>query len=301
MRKPLSELMIDFLSEQDISENSRNTYKTVLNRFVRWIVVQGIDFWSIKRSNIIDYKTYISKQNKSSNTIDLYLTVIRKLFKWLDNNGLYDNIATGIHSPKRYRGHRKGYLQIDQVSQLLNSIDKSTIIGARDYAIVSLMVRAGLRRVEVCRMTYGDLEIGKNITLRIQRKGHIEKDCVIGITGKMLKALQSYINMRGVVPNGQPLFVSHARGYNNQPLSAQSIARIVKQYMAIIGVTGKGITCHSLRHTAAILSLKAGATIDEVQQMLGHTSIETTKIYLSAIEEETRLNNPAVHVLDTLF
>ncbi|MFR4036327.1 MAG: tyrosine-type recombinase/integrase [Butyricimonas faecalis] len=59
-------------------------------------------------------------------------------------------------------------------------------------------------------------------------------------------------------------------------------------------------TCHSLRHTAAILSLKAGASIYDVQQMLGHTSIKP-RIYLRAIDAEKRMDNAAIRRLDELF
>ena len=61
------------------------------------------------------------------------------------------------------------------------------------------------------------------------------------------------------------------------------------------------MTCHSLRHTAAIRTLKAGADVYEVQQMLGHSDIKTTTIYLRAIEEETRVNNRAVRILDKVL
>lgn len=302
MRKPLSELVVEFLSEQDVSPTSCKVYKSTIDNFVRWVVAKGISFWSIKRADLLGYKASLQNKKMCRNSVDLYLTVVRKLFKWLELRGLYDNIAAGIHSPRRYRGHKKGYLQPEQVVSLLASMDRNTPIGARDYAIISLMVRAGLRRVEICRMSIGDMNAGTPYTLRIQRKGHTEKDCVIGITSKLVAALNDYVsNYRCGAPVGAPLFVSHGRGYHSKEISPKHVSRVIKQYFAKIGVNDKEITGHSLRHTAAILSLKAGATIDEVQQMLGHTSIETTKIYLSAIEEETRINNPAVQVLDTLF
>ena len=79
------------------------------------------------------------------------------------------------------------------------------------------------------------------------------------------------------------------------------VSRMIKQRFKQIGIVDKRMTCHSLRHTAAIQALKAGADVYEVQQMLGHSDIKTTTIYLRAIEEETRVNNRAVRILDKVL
>ena len=227
------------------------------------------------------------------------MTVVRKLFQWLEDRGLTTNVASGVRSPKKRNDFRKGYLKIEQVKKLLDSIGQKSIIGKRDFTMISLMVRAGFRRVEICRMTVGDVKNEEQVT--IQRKGHLEKDVEVGITSKMLEAIHDYIVCRGDITESDYLFVSHARGYKEAKLNPVMVSRIVKRRLREIGLDSKFLTCHSLRHTAAILSLKAGATIYDVQQMLGHVSIETTKIYLRAIEEETRINNRAVHTLDELF
>ena len=129
----------------------------------------------------------------------------------------------------------------------------------------------------------------------------MSKDCQIGITGKILDCLHDYLVCRGKLEEDSPLFVVHHRGYEGRAMSEVMVSRMVKRYLRRIGLDDRKYTCHSLRHTAAILSLKAGATIYDVQQMLGHTSIETTRIYLRAIDEEKRLDNPAIRRLDELF
>ena len=299
--KAISEYVDEFLGEQDVNELSRGTYKRVVGQFLRWVVFSKLDFWKMKKYNIIQYKDYMLKAGKSLSTIDLYMTVVRKLFQWLEDRGLADNIAAGVRSPKKRNVFKKGYLRIEQVKRLLESIDRSTLVGKRDYAMISIMVRAGFRRVEVCRMVVDDIKNGEQATIMLQRKGHMEKDAEVGITDKMLEALHDYIICRGELSEADYLFVSHARGYKETVLTPTMVSRIVKRRLKEIDLNSKFLTCHSLRHTAAILSLKAGASIYDVQQMLGHVSIETTKIYLRAIEEETRINNRAVHTLDELF
>lgn len=298
MSKPLSELVLEFISEQDVNDLSKKTYRRAIDRFVKWVVVSSLNFWKLKKKDIISYKSSLISDDLSVYTIDLYLTVIRKFYSWLDDSGLYENIAAGIRSPRRERKFKKGYLSVDQVNKLLTSIDKSTIIGKRDYAIISLMIGVGLRRVEVCRMSVGDvISDGGNVLIRIQRKGHSEKDSEICISDEILQAIHDYLVERDDLAEDTPLFVTHAKGYKASRLSPGVVSRMVKERLINIGISDRKFTCHSLRHTAAILALKAGASIYEVQQMLGHTDIKTTTIYLRAIDEETRVNNRAVKLL----
>ena len=279
--RPLSELVIDFINDQDVNELSKKTYKLAISRFVRWVVFSTLEFWSLKKKDIINYKSVLLREGKSLYTIDLYLTVVR--------------------SPKKDKKFRKGYLKMEQVDLLLSSIDTSLPIGKRDYCIISMMLGAGLRRVEICRMTIGDVTNNFQTTVRLQRKGHNEKDTELGITERMLGAIHDYLLCRNNFSEDSPLFVNHAGGYKDLPLQPAMVSRMIKQRFKQIGIVDKRMTCHSLRHTAAIQALKAGADVYEVQQMLGHSDIKTTTIYLRAIEEETRVNNRAVRILDKVL
>ncbi len=301
MNKPLSELVIDFINDQDVNDLSKKTYKLAISRFVRWVVFNTLEFWSLKKKDIINYKSALLREGKSLYTIDLYLTVVRKLYSWLDDQGLYENIAVGVRSPKKDRKFRKGYLKIDLVDRLLGSIDRSLPTGKRDYCIITMMLGAGLRRVEICRMTIGDVMNDLQTTVKLQRKGHNEKDTELGITERMLDAIHDYLLCRNDFTEESPLFVNHAGGYKDLPFRPAMVSRMIKQRFKQIGIVDKRMTCHSLRHTAAILALKAGADLYEVQQMLGHTDIKTTTLYLKAIDEETRINNRAVRILDKVL
>ena len=300
--KSVNEIISEFLSYQDVNDLSRKEYKSVINYFTRWVVINGLDFYRLKKSDILRYKSDMLHKKLSVYTIGLYLTVVRKLFDFLCQEGHYeDNIALGIKSPKKDREYRKGYLSTEQVKQLLGIINRDTIAGKRDYAIVSLMVRTGVRRVEVCRMKVGDITNEEHTLISLQRKGKVDKSCKIGVTGKVLDAIHDYLVCRDSMSEDSPLFVTHKKGYASQGVSDFMISRMIKRYLCMINLDDKHYTCHSLRHTAAILSLKAGASIYDVQQMLGHTSIETTRIYLRAIDAEKRVDNAAIRRLDELF
>ena len=58
--RPLSELVIDFINDQDVNELSKKTYKLAISRFVRWVVFSTLEFWSLKKKDIINYKPEIN-------------------------------------------------------------------------------------------------------------------------------------------------------------------------------------------------------------------------------------------------
>lgn len=301
MKRTVSELTVEFMDEQDVNELSKRTYRMALAHYVRWVVVEGLAFWELRRKDVIAYKFALMKEGKSLYTVDLYLTVVRKFYGWLSNQGLYENIALGVRSPRKDHKFKKGYLTMEQVNRLLGAIDRTTVIGKRDYCMISMMVGTGVRRVEICRMTVGDVCNGAQVYVRLQRKGHSEKDCELGITDRILETIHDYLLCRSDIGDGMPLFVNHAKGYQGRALKPAMVSKIVKNRLRGIGIDDKRFTCHSLRHTAAILAIKAGADLYEVQQMLGHTDVKMTTIYLKALEEEVRINNGAVRSIDKMF
>jgi integrase/recombinase XerD len=300
--KPIKTLVTEFLQDQDIKEISRMQYQVNLNRWLIYCIREKIDVRNPRRADVITFKNYLLKQEKSTNTVDGYLTTVRKFFSWLELQGIYDNVAAGVHSPRKYRGHRKGYLKPEQVTKILSMMPKNTFSEIRNFAILNLMVRTGIRRVEVQRMNVGDIYLNEGRpVIRLQRKRQDEKNHVIGVTDKIIDPIQNYLVLRNDIKDTDPLFVNHSRYHAGSRINEDTISRLIKQAFRAAGIDDKKITAHSLRHSAAITALRSGSALIEVQEMLGHTSIETTRIYLSAIDAEIRLDNPAVRALDVAF
>lgn len=153
----------------------------------------------------------------------------------------------------------------------------------------ALMVTAGLRTIEVSRADVADIiqQDGKYFLL-VQGKGRTEKDAMVRITDGVYNLIQDYLNCRA--DDNAPLFGSISRRNKGERITTNSISRIVKTAMRRAGYDSKRLTAHSLRHTAATTALKAGATLRQVQQVLRHSSINVTTIYLHDLD---RLNNNA--------
>jgi len=138
-----------FLDSQDVRQSSRETYKRQLRPFLEWCARE--EKHDLTRQDILSYKDHLREKELSPFTINGYLIVVRKFFKWAESEGLGKNVAQGIKGTRRARGFMKDPLTVDDVSGLLGSIDRSTIEGKRDYALINLLIRTGLRTIETTR------------------------------------------------------------------------------------------------------------------------------------------------------
>lgn len=295
--KTINQLINDFVSEKDVKERTRNQYKINLNQWFRWLNVQKVNPRNPRKADAIAFKDYLNK-TKSIYTIASYVTTIKLFYKWLEDQGIFENIAAPVKFPKRSDQHKKDYLRAEQVIDLLQSMPLKTISDFRNYAIVNLMLRTGMRRCEVVRMNVEDIMITNNIyQLQIQRKGRTTKDQTITLDKAIVDPIQEYLSLRDMFADSSPVFINHSRFNINQRINEDYISRLAKESMRRIGIDRKDMTCHSFRHTAAITAIKAKALPYEVQQMLGHRRGSTTEIYFKAAESETMSNNPAISAI----
>lgn len=305
--RPILQLVEEFLANQDIMDNSRKKYRGNLRVFIVWITRNG-DPRDIRRADIIRYKEHLIQSGKKAQTIDNYLTTVRQFFVWLEEVGECDNVAAGIRSPRISREFRKNHLRPDQVNALLTSIETGTLHGSRDYAIINLMVRTGMRCIEVCRMNIADIDIEEGrYVVKIQGKGRHDKDRILGITNRVVEPILQYLDIRdehaddGHMQEDMPVFCNHAAGSNFTRVTPEFLSKMIKTRMRGVSIDDAKITAHSLRHTAAVTALRAGATINDVQQMLGHTDIKTTSVYLLSIAAAEARKGTAVRLLDNQY
>lgn len=291
IRQELAGLVDSFIEAQDVAPSSRQTYRRQLKQFVSWLQCTGrVDTLNtISRQDILAYKDWLSSAGKSSYTVSGYMTAVRKLFEWLETEKVYPNIASGIKGAKKAQGFRKDTLTPSQLRKALDSMDRDTIEGMRDYALFNLLARTGLRTVEIARAEVGDLrqEAGEAV-LWIQGKGRDTKDDFVLLLDDTLEPLRQYLSARGTASDDEPLFCSCSDRNKGQALSTRSISRIVKEALRDIGLDDKRLSAHSLRHTAITMSIKGGASLEQAQAMARHTDPKTTMAYfhnLSRIEQ----------------
>ena len=126
-------------------------------------------------------------------------------------------------------------------------------------------------------------------------KGRDSKDEYVVLTNEALRAIRSYLSLRGRVNENEPLFASHGNRNNKGRLTTRSIRRMVKESLKLIELDEKELTCHSLRHTFATLALANNAPLLAVQKAMRHSNINTTTIYTHMAD---RLENGAEQYID---
>ena len=285
-----------FLAECDIRNSSKNVYRRGLLYFFKWVENSGRAISELTRADIIVFKeSLLAKQSNLS--VANYLVAIRRFYEWTEGCKLYPNIARGIKSPKRKNAYLKEHLRENQIVELLKHFEGNT----RDYAIVNLLLRTGLRCIEITRLNIEDIAYkGGQRILKVWGKGRDERDNFVVLTDKAYLPIKEYLNTRKSTTLKEPLFTSTSNRNLQGRLTTRTISKICKEGFRAIGIDGKEYTAHSLRHTTAVMLLKNGSLAD-VQSVLRHASPATSQIYTKSIEEELRLENPSEMKLDNVF
>ena len=297
IREISEEVFNSWTSFIDASPRTVETYSKAIKQFFRYLQGKGIK--QPQREDIVAYREYLSKDHKPT-TVQSYLAAVKLFFQWTEQEKIYPNIAQRVKGAKLDTEHKKDYLTKKQVSKLLKAIDRSTLKGKRDYAMLSLMVTTGLRTVSIINANVEDIRAAGDATaLYYKGKGHQEKATYVKLAEPVEEAIRDYLKARGRADGKEPLFTSTAHRNNGGRMTTRSISRVAKESLIDIGLDSDRLTAHSFRHTAATLNLLNGGTVEETQQLLDHKNINTTLIYSHALERAK--NNSEKRIAKAIF
>jgi len=295
----LDEILKAFLASRDVKENSRNLYKKTLRIYFDWLMKKGYSLDEVHRAHIIEYKDELLKTKGSSLTVGSYLTAVRLFYEWAEAYKLYPNVAKSIKTPKRQQKYRKQPLTPEQAKVLLMCAKN---LSKRDYALINLMIRTGLRTIEVERALVEDLTFkGSKRVLLVHGKGRTEKDSFVILTEAAAAPLDDYLNSRSDLKPFEPLFSSISNNSKGEAISTRTVSQIVKTALRFIGLNAKEYSAHSLRHTVGTNILRAGGSLQQAQFTLRHSNPATTQIYTATFEEEGRLKDSGEDLLSSLY
>jgi len=276
-------LIEDFLAAQDVRPISKEVYRKGMERFFSWISSNGIQ--QPDREAILRFKTFLIELNLAANTVNSYLVAVKRFFAYLEGKRLYPDIAKGVKGAKQPKVHLREALTISQVQEMLAAIDTSTIRGKRDFSMINLMARTGLRTIEVIRADVEDIkQQGGEALLFVQGKGRDSKDDFVILTDAALRPIRRYLKARGSLDQKAPLFVSLSDRNKGQRLTTKTIREAVKNYLKKVNIDSPKLCAHSLRHFFATQALKAGSPLLQVKDAMRHASIETTQKYLHNLD-----------------
>jgi integrase/recombinase XerC/integrase/recombinase XerD len=293
------EALVDaFINSQDVKLSSKNLYRRTLKQYFNWVNIKNYLLSEIARPQILEYKEYLLSSGMSSLTVGSYITSVRRFYEWTEANKFYPNVAKGIKTPKRKQQFKKQPLLPAQATALLNFYQDKDL---RDYAIINLLLRTGLRTIEVIRASVEDITFkGGQRVLLVQGKGRDEKDNFVVLTDKTYQPLAQYLATKTTTASA-PLFTSTSNNNKGERLTTRTISYIAKEGLKGIGLDERSFTAHSLRHTTAVNILRAGGSLETAQFTLRHSNPATTQIYTATLNEERRLQNSGEALIDGLY
>ena len=293
------EIIGKWMASLDLASSTKETYLSGFKAFCWFVRSTSLDFDELTRDDVKSFKEYLVDEKKlKPATVSGYLASVRSFYAYSEDNGI-ENIAHRVKGVTDSRSFKKEPLTPDQAQRLLASIDRSTEKGMRDFAILNLMLRTGLRDIEIVRANCKDIQTKAGVdVLYVQGKGRASKDNFVVLTPKALSPIAAYLEKRGNVNELDPLFASVSSRNAGERLTVRSISRIAKSALRAIGIDDERYTAHSLRHTAITFSLLGGATERDAQQMARHANITTTMLYSHDID---RIKHAAEREIDNVL
>ena len=291
------ELIEEFFATHRLKKNTKLSYEGVLNNYLKYLKDE-----SIVNPNERDLNKYRDELEArvSSASLQKYAVLLRRFYIWCDEMDYYPNIARHLKGATISPTFQREALDIDQVKRLLKKAERlsaKSIKHFRDYVIVRLIITTGLRTVEISRANVEDLtKVNGCNVLYIQGKGRDDKAEYVKLPDNVKSLIDEYLIKRN--SGAEALFLSHSNSAKDERITPRAVTLAVKELLSLIGLDDRKYTAHSLRHTCATLALKNGSSIQEVQALLRHKSINTTTIYLHNINRET---NNTEFIVDSIL
>lgn len=272
-----------WLEERNYSPRTIEARTWALRDFLRWAEERDLRYPEQLTKQILEsYQRAIYRYRKADGkplgitTQRGRLGAIQNLFSWLcKNNRLTANPAADLELPRTQNRILPKALSIEQINEIMNIPDISDPLGIRDRAILELFYSTGIRRTELIRIDYEDLERERGL-LAVRGKGG--KDRTVPVGACALKWIEKYLEVTRplllINLDEHALFLS---GYGER-FSPGYIGNWVKGIIKKAGIDRPG-SCHLLRHSCATHMLENGADIRFIQQLLGHARLDTTQIY----------------------
>ena len=284
-------------AEKNYSVYTVQNYFKDIEDFQRFIELEHYgDLLKIKTENIARYYiSYMVNINFSKKTIARKISSLRAFYRYLVVEGFLErSYFENVETPKLDKQLPK-FLYQNEIELMFNSIDKTTSIGKRDYALLELLYGSGLRVSEICSIEEKNLDF-PNEMIKVFGKG--SKERYVPMNERTIEALKEYIYIarpslikKVELSAPETLFVNHHGG----PLTPRGVRVILDKIIDKTGELGH-IYPHMIRHTFATHLLDGGADLRSVQTMLGHENLSTTQIYTHVSKEQIKesymLNHP---------
>lgn len=282
--KELSEFQDYLLNVRRYSSNTVISYSFDICDFTKFIRGLGKIFKDIKVDDVKSWILDLTERQIGKRSIKRKMSSLKSFYAWMYLQKKVDSDPFEyVHSPKATHT-LPDFFSEKEIDALLTANEKRTDkLKDRDQALLMLMFASGLRASEVVNLTFNQVDFDNRI-MKVSGKGN--KDRLVPFTNSAKESMLNYINglRKDLLKEDTKYIFLNSKG---NKMTVRGLEYILDEIEAKTGLYGK-IHPHMLRHSFATKMLNRGADLRTIQELLGHSSIETTSIYTHVAYENMK-------------
>lgn len=259
------------------SHNTEVSYERDLRKMERYLAAQQVtELGKVSETFLNSYMLYLEREQLSPATVSRNVAAIRAFYQYVMRQKYVEEDPSENLRPPRVERKAPEILSVEEVDLLMNQPDTDTIKGLRDKAMLEILYATGIRVSELIHLKMSDL----HLSLGYICCSEADKERVIPFGKTAGEALKRYLEYgrSGLIREETCDFLF--LNCSGKPMSRQGFWKVLKGYGKSAGITVDLTPC-ILRHSFAAHLLQNGADLKSVQEMLGHSDISTTQMYLN--------------------
>ena len=255
------------------------SYQKDLDDFFSFVKKYNINYLNLCKDDIRSYLKLLDERKLKSSSISRRISCLRTFYNYLEDQKMVDgNVFKLIRNPKLDR-KLPNYLSYEELRIIFDSIDISDSVGLRNRLLIEMLYATGCRVSEIANIIISDINFNNN-SIKIFGKGSKERIVYFGDYARYY--LDLYLS-KNINNNSKYLFVNE----NNDKMDITEIEKTIRDIVHNLTIKSH-VTPHTFRHTFATHLLNNGADIKTVQELLGHSSLNTTGIYTHVSNERLK-------------
>jgi len=270
--------------ERSLSENTLEAYMTDLDKLLSYFMLEDIDPVHTKLNDLEAFSAGLHDIGIVPRSQARILSGIRSFYHFLMMSNVIDADPTELLEGPKIGLHLPDVLTVEEIDSIINAVDRSTLEGQRNRAILETLYSCGLRVSELCTLKLSDLYFDEEF-IKVTGKGN--KQRLVPISQRAIKEITLYFPDRSKIEckTGEEDYVFLTR--LGKHIGRIMVFHLIKELVERLGIK-KQVSPHTFRHSFATHLLEGGANLRAIQAMLGHESIATTEIYLHINSETLR-------------
>ena len=284
MQEQLELFLVYLHNVKKTSLNTQSAYRRDLNKLIAYLEAKGVkDVKDITADHLVEYRDYMEKEQFAPSSISRTVASVKAFFHFLMHEGIVkEDISNALKAPKLEK-KLPSIMTMEEVVRLLSQPSGDSPKDIRDKAMLELLYATGIRVSELISLKISDVNLNLNYIVC----SDLNKERMVPFGTAARSALDNYLKgSREALLESEAcdsLFVN----CSGSSMSRQGFWKIIKYYTRKAGIEAD-ITPHTLRHSFAAHLVQNGADLHAVQEMLGHSDISTTQIYVNMNQKHLR-------------